>query len=152
MRFLYEGQLSGARLQVPVQLGRRAAEPKQADIEKLYEQLLTTLPATAVGQGRGELSRPREAWAGNPTAQNFVIVQWQRRAPEFDLVVVNLAPVRSQCYAPLSVEHLATHNWEMRDVLGQESYKRSGDDLQNQGLYLDLPPHGAQVFHFGPII
>ena len=152
MRFLYEGQLSGARIQVPVQLGRRAAEPKQADIEKLYEQLLTTLPATAVGQGKGELSKPRDAWAGNPTAQNFVIVQWQRRAPEFDLVVVNLAPVRSQCYAPLSVEHLATHNWEMRDVLGEESHKRSGDDLQNQGLYLDLPPHGAQLFHFGPII
>jgi hypothetical protein len=152
MRFLYEGQLIGARIKVPVQLGRRAAEPKQADIEKLYEQLLTTLPATAVGQGRGELSRPREAWAGNPTAQNFVIMQWQRRVPEFDLVVVNLAPIRSQCYAPLSVEHLATHNWEMRDVLGQESYKRSGDDLQNQGLYLDLPPHGAQLFHFGPII
>jgi hypothetical protein len=78
-------------------------------------------------------------------------VQWQSRAPEFDLVVVNLAPNRSQCYAPLSVEHLAAHNWEMRDLLGQESYKRSGDDLQNQGLYLDLPPHGAQLFHFGPI-
>jgi Alpha amylase, catalytic domain len=151
MRFLHDGQLSGARIKTPVQLARRAAEPPQADIDKLYEQLLTTLSATAVGQGRGELSRPREAWAGNPTAQNFVIVQWQSRAPEFDLVVVNLAPNRSQCYAPLSVEHLATHNWEMRDLLGQEYYKRSGDDLQNQGLYLDLPPHGAQLFHFGPI-
>ena len=151
MRFLHDGQLSGARLKIPVQLGRHAAEPKQADIEKFYEQLLAGLPATAVGQGRAELSKPREAWPGNPTAQNFVIVQWQSRAPEFDLVVVNLAPNRSQCYAPLSVEHLAAHNWEMRDLLGQESYKRSGDDLQNQGLYLDLPPHGAQLFHFEPV-
>jgi len=152
MRFLYEGQLCGARLKVPVQLGRRAAEPKQADVEKLYEQLLTRLPATSVGQGKGELSKPRDAWAGNPTAQNFVIVQWQRRAPEFDLVVVNLAPVRSQCYAPLSIEHLAAHNWEMKDLLGRECHKRSGDDLHNQGLYLDLPAHGAQLFHFRPII
>jgi hypothetical protein len=23
--------------------------------------------------------------------------------------------------------------------------------LQNQGLYLDLPAHGAQLFHFEPI-
>jgi Alpha amylase, catalytic domain len=151
MRFLHDGQLSGARIKIPVQLARRGAEPKQADIEALYEQLLTAFPATAVGHGRGELSRPREAWAGNSTAKNFVIVQWQRQAPEFDLVVVNLAPNRSQCYAPLSVEHLAAHNWEMRDLLGQEYYRRSGDDLQNQGLYLDLPPHGAQLFHFGPI-
>jgi len=150
LRFLYDGQLSGARLKTPVQLGRRAAEPKQADVERLYEQLLTTLPTTAVGRGRGELRKPREAWPNNPTVRNFVVVQWQNRALEFDLVAVNLAPHRSQCYVPLSVEHLAAHNWEMRDLLGQECYKRSGDDLQNQGLYLDLPPHGAQLFHFEP--
>ena len=33
----------------------------------------------------------------------------------------------------------------MKDLLGQESYQRSGDDLQVQGLYLDLPAHGAQL-------
>ena len=151
MRFLHDGQLSGARLKIPVQLARRAEEPSQAEMVNLYEQLLTTLPGTAVGQGRGELSKPRAAWPGNSTAQNFVIVQWQKQAPEFDLVVVNLAPNRSQCYAPLSLEGLAAHNWAMTDLLGEERFKRSGDDLQNQGLYLDLPPHGAQLFHFEPI-
>jgi hypothetical protein len=39
----------------------------------------------------------------------------------------------------------------MKDLLGQEFHKRSGDDLVNQGLYLDLPGHGAQLFHFEPI-
>ena len=151
MRLLHEGQLSGARLQLPVQLARRPAEPGQTDLANLYEQLLTTLPGTAVGQGDGEVLKPRAAWPDNPTAQNFVIVQWQRRAPEFDLVVVNLAPHRSQCYAPLTLQHLAAHNWAMKDLLGTEGYKRSGDDLQNQGLYLDVPPHGAQLFRFEPI-
>ena len=151
MRFLHDGQLSGARLKIPVQLARRAEEPSQAEMVNIYEQLLTTLPGTAVGQGRGELSKPRAAWPGNSTAQNFVIVQWQKQAPEFDLVVVNLAPDRSQCYAPLSLEGLAAHNWAMTDLLGEERFKRSGDDLQNQGLYLDLPPNGAQLFNFEPI-
>ena len=151
MRFLYDGQLSGARLKIPVQLARRPEELRQAELANVYEQLLMTLPATAVGQGSGQLSKPRAAWPGNPTAQNFVIVQWQRQAAEFDLVAVNLAPHRSQCYAPLSLDHLASHNWAMKDLLGEESYKRSGDDLQNQGLYLDLPAHGAQLFHFEPI-
>jgi hypothetical protein len=64
---------------------------------------------------------------------------------------VNLAPHRTQCYVPLSVPDLAAHNWAMKDLLGTEQYKRSGDDLQNQGLYLDLPAHGAQLFHFEPI-
>jgi hypothetical protein len=151
LRFLHDGQLSGARLRIPVQLARRVEEPAKAEVAALYKQIMMTLPVTAVGQGSGELSQPRPAWAGNLSAQNFVIVQWQRQAPEFDLVVVNLAPARSQCYAPLKLEHLAEHNWAMTDLLGQERYKRSGDDLQNQGLYLDLPPHGAQLFHFEPI-
>jgi hypothetical protein len=94
--------------------------------------------------------KPRPAWPDNPTGQNFIIVQWQRRVPEFDLAVVNLAAHRSQCYASLNVPHLMAHNWAMKDLLGQESFKRSGDDLHNQGLYLDLPAHAAQLFHFEP--
>jgi hypothetical protein len=39
----------------------------------------------------------------------------------------------------------------MRDLLGAESYERFGADLANQGLYLDLPEHGAQLFHFEPL-
>ena len=151
MRFLHDGQLGGARVKTPVQLARCVAEEAQPDIENLYQQLLTTLPGTAVGQGRGALCRPRAAWAGNPTAGNFVVVQWQTSAPEFDLVVVNLASHRSQCYAPLAIEQLAAHNWLMKDLLGPESYQRAGDDLQSQGLYLDLPAHGAQLFHFQPV-
>ena len=112
--------MTGARLQIPVQLARRAAEAPQAEIRRLYEQLLGALPGTAVGQGEGELCRPRAAWADNPTAGNFVIVQWQRQAPQFDLVVVNLAAHRSQCYAPLTVGNLTAHNWSLKDLLGTE--------------------------------
>ncbi len=151
LRFLHEGQLTGARLKTPVQLARRPVEPPQAEVQILYQRLLTILPATAIGVGVGQVVRPRSAWPENPSASNFVIVQWQQRAPEFDLVVVNLAPHRSQCYAPLTVKDLAKHNWSMKDLLGPEEYKRDGSDLQNQGLYLDLPPLGAQLFHFRPV-
>jgi len=151
LRFLHEGQLSGARIKIPVQLARRSAEPCQAAIKASYEQWLTLLPATAVGRGRSELLRPRAAWPDNPTAQNFVIVRWQGQAPEFDLVVVNLAPHRSQCYVSLGVTGLAGHHWSMKDLAGTAEYRRSGADLENQGLYLDLPAHGAQLFHFRPI-
>ena len=38
----------------------------------------------------------------------------------------------------------------MTDLLGTERYERVGSDIAQQGLYLDLPPHGAQLFHFEP--
>ncbi len=150
MRLLHEGQLTGAKRRLPVQLARRCAEAVQADIERLYSELLTTLLKCAVGHGAAELLAPRGAWAENPTAENMVLVQWQGAAPEFDLVAINLASHRSQCYAPLTVAGLSAHNWEMQDLLGDEHYQRYGEDLHQQGLYLDLPAYGAQVFYFRP--
>ena len=150
MRFLYDGQLDGARLKVPVQLRRRPVEPAQPEIARMYDSMLKTLQRTPVASGQGSVLAPRAAWPDNPTARNFVVVQWQSQSSAFDLVVVNLAPHRGQCYAPLTVRELAAHNWSMTGLLGDEQYLRSGGDLKNQGLYLDLPAHGAQVFHFEP--
>lgn len=150
MRFLHEGQMTGARVKVPVQLLRRPVEPLQPEIEFMYERLLQTLKTTTVGKGSSRLLRPSSAWPGNPTHRNFVIIQWQATGPEFDLVVVNLASHRSQGYAPIAGQNLAGNNWSLRDLLGTEKHQRVGDDLAREGLYLDLPAHGAQVFHFSP--
>jgi hypothetical protein len=77
-------------------------------------------------------------------------VQWQLQVPEFDLVVLNLAPYRSQCCTKLTVPHLAEHDWSMKDLAGPEQYLRPGAELESKGLYLDLPARGAQLFRFRP--
>src|SRR5204863_3610125 len=77
MRFLHEGQLTGARIHVPVQLARRPVEAVQPDVQQAYEKILTTLTQTTVGRGAAEILKPRAAWKENPTGQNFVVVQWQ---------------------------------------------------------------------------
>jgi Alpha amylase, catalytic domain len=150
MRFLHEGQLTGAPHHFPVQLGRRPIDQPNPDIAALYTKLLGALGESAVGRGEGRLLKPRAAWDGNPTAGNFVVVRWQTRPLEFDLVVVNLAPHDSQCYVPLEVADIATRNWRLRDRLSGERYERYGDDLAGAGLYLDAPAQAAQIFHFVP--
>ena len=79
-----------------------------------------------------------------------MIIQWQTEPPNFDLVVVNLAAHRSQCFVPLAIPDLRQHNWSLCDLLGSEQYLRDGLDLEIHGLYLDVPEHGAQLFHFSP--
>src|SRR5262249_42925461 len=150
LRFLHEGQLSGARIKIPVQLVHRPEEPVNSQIHKMYDHLFSNLRASAVGQGNCELLVPRPAWPGNPTSQNFILAQWQNERPEFDLVVVNLAPHRSQCYAPLRIPNGPAENWRLKDLLGDEQYVRYTGDLQAHGLYLDLPANGAQLFRFEP--
>ena len=96
------------------------------------------------------MPKPGPASPDNPTAQNFVLIQWQKESSEFDLVVVNLALHRSQCCVRLTAETLAERDWVMRDLLGEERYERKGAEMQANGLFLDLPAHGAQLFHFSP--
>jgi hypothetical protein len=151
LRLVHDGQLTGARIKTPVQLARRPIEPAQPEIAVFYQQLLASLKSAAVGRGKAEILKPRPAWPENPTAQNFVVVQWQSQPDCFDLAVVNLALHRSQCFVSLTVEGLAQRNWRMNDLLGSEEHQRFGDDLQKQGLYLDLPEYGAQLFHFDPL-
>src|SRR6185437_15420611 len=151
LRLAHEGQLTGARIKTSVQLSRRPCEPRQPQVEAFYERLLASLESSAVGRGKFEILRPHLAWPDNPTDRNFLVVQWQSQPGSFDLVVVNLAPHRSQCFVSLTVEGLAQRDWQMKDLLGEEEHQRYGDDLQNQGLYLDLPDHGAQIFHFTPL-
>jgi hypothetical protein len=91
------------------------------------------------------------AWAGNPTSENFVIVQWRDTTPEFDLAVVNLAPHPGQCYAPVRLDDLADRTWILKDRLGSETHTCPGRELQDRGLYLDLPANGTQLFHFHPL-
>ena len=150
LRMLHEGQLTGARTKIPVQLVRRPVEPVNEEVKRIYDPLLRSVRASAVGQGKATLLRPRAAWPDNQTWRNFVIVQWQTKPGEFDLVVVNLVPHRCQCYVPLTIPNLASHHWSIRDLLGTERYLRVGADLERQGLYLDVPPYAAQIFHFQP--
>jgi hypothetical protein len=151
LRLMHEGQLTGARIKTPVQLARRAIEPVQPEIVAYYQQLLASLKSASVGRGKAEIVKPLPAWPDNSTAQNFVVVQWQSQPDCFDLAVINFAPHRSQCFVSLTVEGLGQRNWRMKDLLGSEEHQRFGDDLQKPGLYLDLPEHGAQLFHFDPL-
>jgi len=151
MRFLHDGQLEGARVKVPVQLRRCPPEPVRNEVERMYRRVLAALRQTAVGRGEALLLKPRVAWAGNPTSENFVIVQWRDTTPEFDLAVVNLAPHPSQCYAPVRLDDLADRTWILKDRLGSETHTCPGRELQDRGLYLDLPANGTQLFHFHPL-
>ena len=150
LRFLHDGQLEGRRRFARIQLSRRADEPHDDDIARVYERVLTAVKGTAVGRGQWHLAQTRPAWDDNNTHFAFTLVQWQRPgdANHFDVVVVNHSDQPAQCRAVLTAQGLGPGTWTLRDVLSQEQYERDGDDLAENGLYLDVGPHAAQLFRF----
>jgi hypothetical protein len=150
MRFLHEGQLTGAKVRAPVQLLCRPKESANQEISRIYEQFLGVLPQTAIGRGQAELLVPLAAGPDNPTGQDFVLVQWQNGGEAFDLVGVNLASHPSQCRAPLVLPPASVGAWRVTDLLGADAREVADSELRNGGLYLDLPESGAQLLHFEP--
>jgi hypothetical protein len=148
MRFLHEGEFDGARRFARVQLARRAVEPVDESVKSIYAQLLPAFAESCVGKGDGRLLQPRRAWDDNPTSQCFTAVQWMdpNREDQFDLVVVNLAPHRAQCRVDLDLR--VGGAWHLSDRLGSERWIREADDMKREGLFLDLPSRGAQLFSF----
>ena len=145
-RLLHEGQLAGMRIHADMHFVGPRFELPDKNIFAFYERVFSALKKSSVGQGHGALLKPRPAWRDNPSYDNIVVVQWQSNLGAFDLVVVNLSATRSQCYVPLRVE-CAAGAWRLTDLLGEEVHERSGPDLEAGGLYLDLEPHAAQLFH-----
>lgn len=152
LRLLHDGQLTGARLHQPVQACCLSPEAPDEDLTVLYRRLLVALKSTAVGHGTPTVLVTHPAWPGNPSHENLIVVQWRSQMDDFELVVANLAPHRCQAFLILTVPDLAEHNWRMNDLLGSEEYQRYGDDLAQQGLYLDVAPHAAQIFQFSPLV
>jgi hypothetical protein len=147
MRFLHDGQLAGLRRFARIQLARRAEEPGDAAVGSMYDTLLAAIHSSAIGRGDGIVLEPRRAWGDNTTADSFVLTQWPGDdADRFDLLVVNLAPYRAQCRAPLRVRSGGI--WKLTDRLGDERWLRGGDELVADGLFLDVDAHAVQLFSF----
>jgi len=150
MRLLHEGQLSGAKIQPPVQLARRPREERNDEIHAFYTWLLRLLRATAVGHGDHKILTPFPAWSTNKTHQAIMAIQWQNQAGEFDLVVINLADHDAQCFVNPEIADLGAASWRMTDLLSPATFTRSGNEIATKGLYLALTPRAHHIYHFTP--
>jgi hypothetical protein len=145
LRFFYEGQLEGRRLRVPMHLGRRQDEPPNLKLRAFYDQLLDALKMPVVRLGRWRMLPTDAAWAGNPTGNDIFAFSWDLESQRV-LAVVNYAATQSQGYVKLPWRDLAGDTFVLRDRLSDVRYVRPGDDLQNRGLYLDVPAWHTHLF------
>jgi hypothetical protein len=150
IRFLHEGQLEGATCRVPVQLARRPVEPTQPAVAAMYEELLTALAVSRVGQGQGELLKVQKTGASEDSLQqDIVTVRWQGGQPGLDLVAVNLTAHPSDGWAPLGTPNSALH-WMVKEQLGGDCRTETRVAIREGGIHVRLPPHGAELVQMLP--
>jgi hypothetical protein len=119
------------------------------EIAAFYTTLFGVVRDAIVRDGAWQLLDVREAWSGNPTHDAFIAFAWTMPDAK-RLVVVNYAPHQAQCYLRLPWSDLPEKTWRLRDALGDAVYVRDGVELEQSGLYLDMPAWGYHVFDVDP--
>jgi hypothetical protein len=140
-RLFHEGQFEGRVVRPPVFLGRRPAEAVNQDLQTFYTQLVYALDSPVFREGDWSLCE-RTGWPDNQSFQNLVAWNW-RNGDQRRLIVVNLSgtPVQALVRVPWG-----GGNWTLRDAMSGEVYERNGDQMQNEGLYVDLGPWNCHFF------
>ncbi|HVA87995.1 MAG TPA: alpha-amylase family glycosyl hydrolase [Candidatus Saccharimonadales bacterium] len=146
MLLLHDGQLDGARIRTPVELGRRPIEPPDLELRSFYDRLLDALRSEAFRKGVPVRLEPRATWEGDPTHAAFVAWLWAGPRRSLRLAVANLGPTTGRCFIPLSFPEFAGKAITLEDLLSEVRYVRDGQDLLDRGLFLELPPDGHHLF------
>jgi hypothetical protein len=144
---LHHGQFVGRTVKLPVQLGRAPYEPPNEDLKRFYLTLLHETRAEIYQTGEWWLFQVTPA-KENGTPDNLIAYGW-RLGEERRLIVVNLTNTPSQGHVELKPgwPEVGKSNWTLHDVLNGDRYVRKSDWLENVGLYVDLPPMSAHIFH-----
>ena len=145
-KLFHEGQFEGRKIRVPVFLGRRPDELPDSACKRFYDQLLAAIDAPLFRDGQWALC-PCLGWPDNLSCQKLGAWCWTRDNDRC-LVLVNLSSGNVQARVHVPWGDLTGKMWRLSDALSQASYDRNGDEIQNQGLYVELAPWQGQILAF----
>jgi hypothetical protein len=143
-RLLHEGQFEGRKVRLPVFLGRRPTEPVDQELLAFYGRLLQETGRDLFRAGEWCLCE-RSGWPDNQSCQNLLAWCWAKD-DERGLVLVNYSDVPSQALVRLPWDELRETDWLLEDRLSGQTYERSGNDMRDAGLYVELGPWHYHLF------
>jgi hypothetical protein len=143
-RLVHEGQLEGRRVRLPVFLGRRPVEAPDAGLKEFSLCLLKAVGEEVFESGEWRLCEC-QGWPDNPSSRNLLAWRW-RLGEELRLVVVNYSRSPSQGLVRLAVSDLRGKGVTLQDAFSGARYSRSGDEIAQSGLFVDLPAWGYHFF------
>jgi glycosidase len=147
-KLFHEGQFDGRKTKLPVQLGRRAPEPKDGELRSFYERLLSMVRSDSLREGEWNLCET-SGWPDNASHRNLVAWCWRRQGQGV-LVVVNHSDRAAQGRVTMPWDELKGRAWMLEDLLNDDEYERDGDEIVDPGLFVDLKPFGYHAFRFSP--
>ncbi|GJL59808.1 MAG: alpha-amylase [Nitrospirales bacterium] len=150
MRLYHQGQLTGKRIRIPVQLCRDQGEPPDEATVAFYDRILAITNDEVFHDGQWTLLPMTST--GDDSFNNVVAYRWTT-GRDWRLVVVNLGSMVAQGYIRLDeefgIEPHSVPDYILYDQFSERSFEGRREDLLQNGLYVRLDPFGCHVFSLG---
>ena len=124
MLLVRDGQLEGARADVPIQIRREPTRSRTPGLRELYCRVLRATDDEAFRLGHAIRLEPTPAWPGNDTHEGLVARLWVGQHRQLRLAVVNLGGEPAQGFVPLALPEFAGKTVHLDDQLDDVSYER----------------------------
>ena len=145
---LHQGQLSGRRIKLPVQINRGAVENSQPLLARFYRRLLKEVRCEVYRAGKWQPRETQAIHSDDHTHANLIAYTW-RLGEAARLVVINLSNEWARARLDLSDwRQLDQRRWRLYDALSESFSLHSGDAMLQQGLLLEAPPCSARILRF----
>lgn len=146
LHFFHQGQFEGRRKRISPHLVRAPKEPVDASLVEFYARLLAALKKPAIHDGTWRLVECGQAWDGNPTHEALIAHAWESDSSQRLLAVINYSDHQSQGRLRLPFAINPSGTLRLEELIGTGSFDWSANEVAANGLYVDVPPWGTQVF------
>ena len=146
MRFYNDGQFEGKRIKLPVQLGREPEENPLSGLTEFYNNLLSITSDEVFKKGKWTLVDPISSWGNNKSFENILAWTWTNK-DEKRLVVINYSETVATCRIKLDVRGYQKE-FVVKDLLTDQDYVRSVEEVFNLGLFIELKPYHSHIFSY----
>ena len=143
---LHDGQFTGRKIKLPVQIARQPDEPENQELKQFYRWLMQEKQALIYERGNWKAFGRHDVSEGNNTHHHLFIHGWRYRS-EHRLIVLNFGSVTAKGMIEVrGWRHIGHYNWEIRDELNNDITYHSGDVLAEYGMFVEVEPYGIRFY------
>lgn len=146
MVFYHDGQFDGKSIKLPVQLGREPEEKAIEEIQTFYTKLLKLTSENIFRNGNWKLLTRQKAWEQNETFINILAWEWSMKN-ERVAIIINYSSIKSFCRIKLEISGYPEEIL-LKDIWNGDVYRRSGEEIVREGLYIELNPFSCHVLSY----
>jgi glycosidase len=144
--FYFDGQCDGKKIKLPLQLGREPEEKQDERIKEFYRNLFSITKADVFRNGNWKLLEARPVADSDHSYENLLAWEW-RLDNALRVVIVNYNNSTSRCRLRFKVKS-ESDEIILSDLINHTHYKRSGKEISEKGLFVELKSYNSHIFSF----